>query len=80
VIEAPLTEAGFSAAEIDRLVRITDESKDRPYGFTFSDLTQRLLPTLVLDAYPDRPVAFPRAVEIVSAMKATPPFRDGGAS
>ncbi len=80
VIETPLTEAGFSGAEIDRLVRMTGESKDRPYGFTFSDLTQRLLPTLVLDAYPDRPVTFARAIEIVGVMKATPPFRDGGSS
>jgi hypothetical protein len=28
-------------------------------------------------ADPDRPVTFDRAVQIVSAMKATPPFRDG---
>lgn len=77
MIEAPLTEAGLSPAEIDQLVRMTGESKDRAYGFTFSDLTQRLLPTLVLDAYPDRPVTFQRALEIVSTMKATPPFRDG---
>ena len=48
-------------------------------GFTFSDLTQRLLPTLVLDAYPDEPVTPKRAFELLAAMKPTPPFRDGGA-
>jgi hypothetical protein len=35
------------------------------------------LPTLLLDAYPDRPVTFDRALELVSDMKPTPPFRDG---
>ena len=52
VIEAPLTEAGFTSAEIDRVVEITGPQRDSSYGYTFSDLTQRLLPTLVLDAYP----------------------------
>ena len=44
--------------------------------FTFSDLTQRLLPTLILDAYPDKPVRFERAVEILRTMKPTPRFRE----
>jgi AAA+ superfamily predicted ATPase len=77
VLDRPLGEAGFSASQIDKIVALTGESKDNPVGFTFSDLTQRLLPTLVLDAYPDRPVTFDRAIQIVIGMKATPPFRDG---
>jgi hypothetical protein len=77
VIEGPLSEAGFTAVQIDKIVALTGVSKENPAGFTFSDLTQRLLPTLVLDAYPDRPVSFARAVEIVTSMRATPPFRDG---
>lgn len=76
VIEAPLTELGFNSAQINELVRLTAGSKDGP-GFTFSDLTQRLLPTLILDAYPDKPVRFERAVEILQTMKPTPRFRDG---
>jgi AAA+ superfamily predicted ATPase len=77
VVEGPLSEAGFSGSQIDKIVALTGVSKENPVGFTFSDLTQRLLPTLVLDAYPDRPLTFKRAVQIVTAMKATPPFRDG---
>jgi AAA+ superfamily predicted ATPase len=75
VIEGPLREAGFDATQIDRLVQITGGSSEKP-SFTFSDLTQRLLPTLVLDAYPDRAITFQRAVEIATATKPTPPFRD----
>jgi len=79
VIEGPLREAGFDAAQIDRLVQITGASRQGAPSFTFSDLTQRLLPTLVLDAYPDRAITFQRAVEIATATKPTPPFRDGRA-
>jgi AAA+ superfamily predicted ATPase len=77
VVEGPLGEAGFSESQIDKIVALTGVSKENPVGFTFSDLTQRLLPTLVLDAYPNRPVTFERALQIVTSMKATPPFRDG---
>ena len=76
VLDGPLTEAGFSRAEVDRIVQMTAATRDRAYGFTFSDLTQRLLPTLVLDAYPDRPVTFTRAQQLLEAMKPTPPFQD----
>jgi AAA+ superfamily predicted ATPase len=76
VLEGPLGEAGFSSAQIDKIVAMTGEAASNPVGFTFSDLTQRLLPTLVLDAYPDRAITFERAVQLLSSMKATPPFKD----
>ncbi|MEY9543192.1 AAA+ superfamily predicted ATPase [Bradyrhizobium diazoefficiens] len=77
VLESPLGEAGFSSSQIDKIVAMTGDALANPVGFTFSDLTQRLLPTLVLDAYPDRAITFERAVQLVSSMKATPPFKDG---
>lgn len=77
VIEQPLLEAGFSDVDIDEVVRLTGPSNGSGIGFTFSDLTQRLLPTLVLDAYPDRPITVERTRHLLAGMKATPPFRDG---
>jgi AAA+ superfamily predicted ATPase len=77
VLEAPLSEAGFASMEINRVVELTGPQGEGAYGYTFSDLTQRLLPTLVLDAYPDRPVTFQRAQQIIASMKPTPPFKDG---
>jgi AAA+ superfamily predicted ATPase len=78
VIQRPLREVGFTDPEIAEIVEVTGGRQGGEIGFTFSDLTQRLLPTLVLDAYPDRPVTFARALEIVSAIRPTPPFRDHG--
>ena len=76
VIENSLTEVGFTTTQIDKIVELTGVSKESPYGFTFSDLTQRLLPTLVMDAYPNNPITFQRATEVIGKIKPTPPFRD----
>ncbi|MEQ1718479.1 MAG: ATP-binding protein [Hyphomicrobium sp.] len=75
VIEGPLTELGFNNGQIDQIVKLTAGEKGG-VGYTFSDLTQRLLPTLILDAYPDRPVRYERALEIIKSMKPTPRFRE----
>ncbi len=74
VIENPLIEAGFSSPQIDVLVQMTGAPSGEELGYTFSDLTQRLLPTLVLDAYPNRAISFERAMEIVNGMIPTKQF------
>ena len=76
VIGGPLTEAGFGQEEIARLAVLTGEVNGRTYGFTYSDLTQRLLPVILLDAYPSQPIRFERALEIANAIEPTPPFQD----
>lgn len=68
---------GLDRRVIDALVEATGPQEGvRDYGFTFSDLTQRLLPSIVLDAYPTQPVRGGRAVEIAKSITPTPPFRD----
>jgi hypothetical protein len=67
---------GFSSAQIEQVVAATGARRDRAYGFTFSDLTQRLLPAIVLDAYPAKSVLPARAVEIATAIVPTPPFQE----
>ena len=69
---------GLARQHIDALVAATGPIRGtREHGFTFSDLLQRLLPALVLDAYPSRPINGARAVEIAHSMQPTPPFQDG---
>ena len=62
VIERPLKEVGFTDEEISEVVRLTGSKTNGKLGFTYSDLTQRLLPALVLDAYPDNAVTHKRAI------------------
>lgn len=70
---APL---GLNRSHIDALVAATGPQRGREYGFTFSDIIQRLLPALLLDAYPSRPVEGPRAIEIARGVVPTPPFKE----
>ncbi len=71
-----LADVKFTKADVAALVHATGELSGRDYGFSFSDITQRLLPSIVLDAYPDRPIRAPRALELAMAMQPTPVFRD----
>jgi SpoVK/Ycf46/Vps4 family AAA+-type ATPase len=76
VLEETFEQLGFSQHQIEALIAATGPGSGQEYGFTFSDLTQRLLPTIVLDAYPSRPVSPIRALEIAQVMKPTPPFEE----
>lgn len=67
--------AGFTAKEIADLAEVIGSSKARPIGFTYSDITQRLLPSLLMDSFPDRPIEFARARKIAEQMIPTPPFK-----
>ncbi len=73
ILRRALSDVGFSEAEIGELVDATGSTNGRP-GFTYSDLRQRLLPEVLLDAFPDRPIEFGRAVEIARQMSPTPAF------
>lgn len=78
ILSSRLEPIGFSSHHINALAAATGPQHGaRDHGFTFSDLTQRLLPTIVLDAYPSNAIDGARAVEIARAMVPTPPFRDG---
>ena len=79
VLGSMCEQLGFSRKQIDDLVATTGTNKSEEHGFTFSDLTQRLLPAIVLDVYPSRPVDPLRALDIAQGMKPTPPFEEKNA-
>ena len=76
VLTKPLEEVGFTAKEIEQVVQMTGKAEKHAEGFTYSDLTQRLLPTIVLDAYPNKAITFKRTMEIVEVTKPTPAFQE----
>ena len=80
VLSSNLEPVGLKPQHIEALVAATGPIEGtREHGFTFSDLMQRLIPTIVLDAYPSRPIEGSRAIEIALAMQPTTPFQDGDA-
>jgi AAA+ superfamily predicted ATPase len=71
-----LEELGFTSQQIHSLVAATGAAHGRPYGYTYSDLAQRLLPGLLLAAYPSSPITFELAKQVIERHPPTPPFRE----
>jgi AAA+ superfamily predicted ATPase len=76
LLDPGLSSVGFNKTEIDAIVSATGSSKKSAPGFTFSDITQRLIPAIVLSAYPDEIIEPSKALAIANAMPPTPPFKD----
>lgn len=73
VLSEGLAGTDINESQIDELVAATGARSELP-SFTFSDITQRLLPNLALDAYPDTGITFDRALSIAKSMNASPAF------
>jgi len=71
-----LDELGFTSQQIHSVVAATGATHGRTYGYTYSDLAQRLLPGLLLAAYPSSPITFESAKEVIEQHPPTPPFRE----
>lgn len=76
VLHTPLTELGFDKKAIQKIVDLTGPQEGREFGFTFSDLVQRLIPSIILDAYPNSAVQPSRAIEITQSIIPTSPFKE----
>ncbi|MCB9300992.1 AAA family ATPase [Candidatus Nomurabacteria bacterium] len=77
VLKNPLGSLGLTEKEILDISNV-DGSEDGTidYTFTMSDIIQRLLPEIIIDAFPDSPVTYQKVKSIVSSMKPTPPFHE----
>ncbi len=62
--------------DIDRLTQSTGPTHIRPYGYTYSDIIRTILPALVVETYPDKPVTFTVLDEILKRIPPTPPMHD----
>ena len=60
--------------ETDKLAALVGPTPKREYGYTFSDITQRFLPNLLLEAYPDQPITFDLAASVAQRIEPTRPF------
>ncbi len=77
--EAILTDAfgdlGLTQAQLCELVELTGERDSRGYGYTFSDLTTRLIPGAVLASFPDKPLDY-ATIREQAQLPPTPPFTE----
>ena len=76
VLRTGLHGSGIADSDLEALADVTGELAEQPYGYTYSDLTQRLIPAIVLDAFPQRPVTGDLALEVGRRMRPTVPFQN----
>jgi len=74
VLTAALDGTGIDAEAITKLAVLTGPSGDRP-GYTYSDLTQRLIPAAILSAFPDKPLTADILLTVATDIGPTPEFR-----
>jgi SpoVK/Ycf46/Vps4 family AAA+-type ATPase len=75
LLTAQLAGTNLSSADIATIAEHLGEMNERPYGHTFSDITQRFIPSLVLSAYPTRKITRQLALQVIEQTPPTPPFK-----
>ena len=76
LLHSKLTGLGLNSTAVEELVRLTGPRDPNSPGFTFSDITQRLIPSIILAAYPYNAVSVHSALQVVNKMTPTPAFID----
>jgi AAA+ superfamily predicted ATPase len=66
----------FTPAELSSLAALTAPRNGQAYGFTFSDITNRLIPAVLLEAFPGQAVTFAVAKSVCERIEPTRPFDD----
>lgn len=79
VLRAGLEGTSLAERDIEALADLTGP-RGRGPGFTYSDLSQRLIPAIVLDAFPDRPITGAQVIEVAKQTQATPSFSFRGSA
>ncbi|MFD3456987.1 AAA family ATPase [Streptomyces sp. NPDC058691] len=75
VLAQALSGLALRPETLDKLVTLTGPHTGRP-GYTFSDLTQRLIPAAVLHAFPDHPVRDEDLLALAEQIQPSPVFSE----
>ncbi|MFE3787308.1 AAA family ATPase [Streptomyces goshikiensis] len=75
ILTQALDGIGIRPETVRKVVEFTGPASDRP-GYTFSDLTQRLVPAAVFRAFPDRPVTDEDLLALAQELEPTPVFTE----
>ena len=75
VLSDGLAGCGLRPTELEKLVDLTGDT-GRGYGYTYSDLVNRVLPDAVLKAFPDRPITIDIVADAIATNPPTPPFQN----
>jgi AAA+ superfamily predicted ATPase len=78
-LERLLGDLPLIETEWKRLVELTGPREGRAYGFTYSDIADRLVRNAILAAFPDKPLSFALIERVADGTMPTRPFGDADA-
>lgn len=67
---------GLTDEQIVELVKLASPTELRKYGFTYSDIVNKVVPNAIMEAYPNNPLAFNNVLSAVTNTQPTPPFKE----
>lgn len=62
--------------EFEEIANLTGENSERKYGHTYSDIVQRILPSTLLNSYPNKPIDYQIIIETIKNTPPTLPFNE----
>ena len=80
ILRRELAETNITDEELAQLAKEMGAKDGKEYGFTYSDIINKFLPALLLEAFPDKPITFDAAKQILERLSPTPPFKDNHAN
>ncbi len=76
LLERSFGDIGLSKEQIGQLVSLAGPTKKREYGFSYSDILNKVVPEAVMNAYPEKPLTFELILDAIQKTKPTLPFRE----
>jgi hypothetical protein len=71
-----MADLGLDGEAIDKIASMCVPYDGIEYGYTYSDLTQRVLPAILLSAFPDKEISLETISGVVKATLPTAPFNE----
>jgi SpoVK/Ycf46/Vps4 family AAA+-type ATPase len=66
---------GLKPSELDKLVKLTGPNGNGTIGYSFSDLTLKVLPEAIAASFPDKPLTFDILEEVLQRVKPSPEIK-----
>lgn len=76
MFEMYFKDIGLTDEQIMELVKLAGATEKREYGFTYSDIVNKVIPNAIMEAYPDNPLTFNNVLSAVTNTQPTPPFKE----
>lgn len=71
-----MTDIDISEEDFHLLATMTGKNAQRNYGYTYSDITQKVFPLTLLNAFPDKPIDLTIIKETIKSITPTAPFNE----